>query len=536
MARIDDPDEILWRPGLSAGFSQVCLTLLLLGTLQSGLCQPCDAQEIPEPAMPEDRLYLQDSITTPDSIERHTEHLFGESTLTTTQSPSTPKDPLLIESGPTRVKFSLDAVFQQSGVTGSWWNLSEKFAPDAGYKLDRGWAETWIKPGVRIDTVMSDELSLYAGVSYVGSGNIGQDVFEQGYRGYWGVEDAYIGTRFQLPDEESTLDVSYGRQPYKIGSGMLIAVGAMNGFERGATTTFARRAWEEAGIVKWTRGTVSLDGFYLNPNELRSGDTNTRLAGSKLEWNPDANQNLGVAYINAFESIYPYVAAPIQLIPDGRQGLNTVHSYGRWTPLPDTQPGWHVGGDYAHQWNDRIQMSANAYSAETGYAFSDLRLAPRLVYAFRSFSGDDPGTRRFEKFDPLFYEGAPPLWATGSNGSFSFLNSNVEAHRISLNLTLTPQSFMAFYYWRIRADEVNSPIQFGQAGRVAASGGEPRLVAGVPDPHLSDDFYVEYTRVITQNVFLTTGVAVSVPGDGLRDLVDDATTWVGGLVNLTVKF
>jgi hypothetical protein len=288
--------------------------------------------------------------------------------------------------------------------------------------------------------------------------------------------------------------------------------------------------------VKWTRGTVSLDGFYLNPNELRSGDTNTRLAGSKLEWNPDANQNLGVAYINAFESIYPYVAAPIQLIPDGRQGLNTVHSYGRWTPLPDTQPGWHVGGDYAHQWNDRIQMSANAYSAETGYAFSDLRLTPRLVYAFRSFSGDDPGTGRFEKFDPLFYEGAPPLWATGSNGSFSFLNSNVEAHRISLNLTLTPQSFMAFYYWHIRADEINSPIQFGQAGRVAASGGEPRLVAGVPDPHLSDDFYVEYTRVITQNVFLTTGVAVSVPGDGLRDLVDDATTWVGGLVNLTVKF
>lgn len=273
MARIGNPIQLLSRPRLFAGFSQVCLTLLLLGLLQSGLCQRCDAQEMPEPGTPDDRLSLQDDITTPDSIEPYAEHLFGESTLTTIQTPSAPNDPLLIESGSTRVKFSLDAVFQQSGVTGSWWNLSEKFAPDAGYKLDRGWAETWIKPGVRIDTAMSDELSLYAGVSYVGSGNIGQDVFEQGYRGYWGVEDAYIGTRFQLPDEESTLDVSYGRQPYKIGSGMLIAVGAMNGFERGATTTFARRAWEEAGIVKWTRGTVSLDGFYLNPNELRSGDT-----------------------------------------------------------------------------------------------------------------------------------------------------------------------------------------------------------------------------------------------------------------------
>lgn len=454
----------------------------------------------------------------------------------TKAAPAIPKDPLLFESGPTRVKFSLDAVFQQSGVTGSWWNLSEQFAPDAGYKLDRGWAESWIKPGVRIDTSVTDDVTLYSGVSYVGSGNIGEDVFEQGYRGYWGVEDAYLGARIQLPNEESSLDLSYGRQPYKIGSGMLISVGAMNGFERGATTTFARRAWEEAGIARWTRGQMSLDGFYLNPNELRSGDTNTRLAGTKLEWNPDANQNLGIAYFNVFESIYPYVAAPVQLIPDGREGLNTVHSYGRWTPLPDTSPGWHVGGDYAHQWNDRIQMAANAFSAETGYGFTELPFSPRLVYAFRSFSGDDPQTSKFEKFDPLFYEGAPSLWATGSNGSFSFLNSNLESHRVSLNLTVNQKNAVSFYYWHVMADQINSPIQFGQAGRVVASGGEPQLVAGVSSPHLSDDFYVEYTRVITPHIFLTTGVAVSVPGEGLRDLVNDATTWVGGLVNLTMKY
>ncbi|MFN9719880.1 MAG: hypothetical protein ACK58L_14365, partial [Planctomycetota bacterium] len=117
-------------------------------------------------------------------------------------APTAPKDPLLFESGPTRVKFSLDAVFQQSGVTGSWWNLSEQFAPDAGYKLDRAWAESWVKPGVRLDTKATEWLTLYSGVSYVGSGNIGEDVFEQGYRGLWGVEDAYLGARFQLPDED----------------------------------------------------------------------------------------------------------------------------------------------------------------------------------------------------------------------------------------------------------------------------------------------------------------------------------------------
>jgi len=495
------------------------------------------AQEVESiPSVPERFILAQESKAANGDITEggQSENAVQEPTSATAST--TPQDPLLFESGPNRVKFSLDGVFQQSGVTGSWWNLSEQFAPDAGYKLDRAWAETWIKPGIRVDTSATDWLTTYAGVSYVGSGNIGDDVFEQGYRGLWSVEDAYLGARFRLPDDASTLDVSYGRQQYKIGSGMLIAVGAMNGFERGATTTFARRAWEEAGIVRWSRGPVSLDGIYLNPNELRSASTDTRLAGTKFEWNPDANQSLGIAYFNVFESIYPYVAAPIQLIPDGRQGLNTLHVYGNCKPLPDSHPGWHLAGDYAHQWNDRIHMAAHAYNAETGYAFAQLPLTPRLVYAFRSFSGDDPTTTQFEKFDPLFYEGAPPLWATGSNGSFSFLNSNVLAHRLSLNLTLNPQNFMAFYYWHVRAEQVNSPIQFGQAGRVLPSGGEPQLVAGVPDPHLSDDFYLEYTRVITPQIFLTAGVAVSVPGEGLRELVDDANTWVGGLVNLTVKY
>lgn len=451
-------------------------------------------------------------------------------------APSPPRDPLLFESGPVRIKFGLDAVLQQSGVTGSWWNLSEQFAPDANYKLDRAWAETWIKPGFRMDAKASEWLSLYSGVSYVGSGNIGKDVFEQGNQGMWSVEDAVLGARMQSSDNGAALDVSYGRQQYKIGSGMLISVGAMNGFERGATTTFARRAWEEAGLVRWSRERWSIDGFYLNPNELLSASTNTRLAGSKLEWNRSPSEYVGMAYMNVFDSIYPYVAAPVQLIPDGRRGLNTVHAYARWLPLPDSTPGLHLAGDYAYQWNDRIDMSADAFNAEVGWVFQRLPWTPQGINAFRTFSGDNPATATFEKFDPLFYEGAPSLWATGSNGSFSFLNSNVQAHRISWQLKVNPTNFVTFYYWYIRANQVNSPIQFGQAGRVAASGGEPQLVSGVPTPHLSDDFYLEHTRVLSANAFLTTGFAASVPGEGLRALVDDSKTWLGGLVNLTLKY
>jgi hypothetical protein len=452
------------------------------------------------------------------------------------RNPTAPLDPLAYSNGRVKVKVSVAGVAQASGVTGSWWNLSETFAPSSRYKPDRAWGELWIKPGVTTEFILSDAAQLYSGLSYVGSGNIGRDVFEQGNRGLYAIEDGYLGIRVGDREQASEWDVSYGRQQYKIGSGMLISVGAYNGFERGATTSFARRAWEEAGLVKWSKGPFSIDGFYLNPNELRSSDTRTRLAGAKAELALGESQTVGLAYMNVFESTLPYVKAPVQLIPDGREGLNTIHTFNRWNPAKDFAPAFYFGGDYAHQWNDRIDMSSNAFSGEIGNQFQSLPFAPKLSYTFRSFQGDDPSTTRFEKFDPLFYEGSPVLWATGSNGSFSFINSNVQSHKLFFNLAVSERDTLSFHYWHIRADQENSPIQFGQAGRLVVVGGEPQLVSGVSNSHLSDDFYVENFRILSPNMFLTTGLAVSIPGAGLRRLINDASTWYGGLVSFAFQY
>jgi hypothetical protein len=475
---------------------------------------------------------LQDKDSAPERNE-------SNSTDEASQPPdqnSVAKDPLLFTSGRLKVKASLAGVVQASGVVGSWWNLSETFAPSENYKPDRAWGEAWIKPGITTDIELEENASLYSGLSFVGSGNVGKDVFEQGNRGLYAIEDGYIGARLGDRESASAIDISYGSQQYKIGSGMLIAVGAYNGFERGAATTFARRAWEEAGLIKWSKGKLTIDGFYLNPNELPSSDTNTRLGGAKSEIALGENQYLGVAYLNVLSSELPYLGAPLQLIPNGRDGLNTVHTYMQWNPLAEAAPRFYFAGDYAHQWNDRISMSSNAFSGELGNQFIDRPFAPKTSYSFRSFQGDDPNTTDFEKFDPLFYEGSPAQWASGSNGSFSFLNSNVQAHRLFFNLNASERDILSFYYWHLLADQINSPLQFGQAGRIAVVGGEPQIVSGVPDSHLSDDFYVEHFRIVSRNIFLTTGFAVSIPGSGLRALVTDSTTWYGGLVNLAFQY
>lgn len=484
-------------------------------------------------------LYGQDKEVPADAIVA-VEDALGETTeagmesMVIEPSAAAPKDPWRFDNPNGSIKFSLAGVAQPCAGIGSWWNLSEQYAPDAGYNPDLIWTEMWLKPGMVANLQIDPSCSIYSGLSYVGSGNIGTDVFDQGNRGIFAIEDGYLGMKF-VASPDTSLDVSYGRQAYKVGSGMLLAVGALNGFERGATTSFARRAWEEAGLVKLTHAGWSWDGFYLNPNELRSGDSNTRLAGTKLEYALAQDQQIGLCYLNVFESEYPYVAAPLALIPNGREQLNTMHAYTKVNPVSNL-PGLYFSGDYAFQWNDRIDMASNAFSGEVGHVLTESPLMPKLSYAFRSFQGDDPATAKFEKFDPLFYEGAPNLWASGSNGSFSFLNSNIQTHRIQASVNLTPKDIYSFYYWHVRADQINSPIQFGQAGRVVVIGGEPQLVSGVPNKHLSDDFYIEHLKILSPNWYLTTGFAVSIPGRGLRELVDDPTTWFGGLASLAFQY
>ncbi len=98
------------------------------------------------------------------------------------------------------------------------------------------------------ELTLSEEAKIYSGLSYVGSGNVGRDVFEQGNRGLYAIEDGYLGLRVGDRNRSSEWDISYGRQQYKIGSGMLISVGAYNGFERvppplSLAALGKRRAW-----------------------------------------------------------------------------------------------------------------------------------------------------------------------------------------------------------------------------------------------------------------------------------------------------
>ncbi|MEQ8826431.1 MAG: alginate export family protein, partial [Parvibaculum sp.] len=341
------------------------------------------------------------------------------------------------------------------------------------------------------------------------------------------------------------IDVSAGARELKLGTGMLIANGGASGFELGALKFGPRKAWDLAGIARITKGRTTFTGFYLSPNERPVIENDNRLAGADLRHDFENRAFLGTTFVKVTRSQTPWVQAapggigPPTVIPGGRDDTNTIGLYGRTGNMDGALRNWLFALDLAYQWNDRLDQSAWAGRVQVGYTFSDAKWRPSITNSYQTISGDDPDTPELERYDPLFYEGSPSAWATGSKSSMVFINSNVRSHGVAGRIQPSPKDTITLRYNHIRANELRSPLQFGQASRVDLTpGGDPaNIVAGVTDAHVSDDLFIEYSRIISRNLFLTAGLSVSDPGEGIENVVPGGVPeWTGGFVNLVFNF
>lgn len=455
------------------------------------------------------------------------------------QDPATAKDPLRIVDGDWAVKFGLFAGSQVVVEDNAFWGLAAIVAPTADYDADRAWLENWFVPGVHVDRALTEATSLYGGLALAATGNVGRDVFEQGREGRASLERAFVGVRHRF-GEGRAIDLSAGQQEYRYGSGMLVHLGAQNGNQRGAALVSPRRAWEFAAVARLEFDGLGVDAFLLDYNEATPDDPDTKLAGGKVDYRfggEGDDSAVGIAYVRCLESTFPYIQAPLTFDDRGRDGTSTLNPWLRWRPLAGSLPGLLTTVEYAQQWNSRNDLDAEAISAEVSHQWLDHRMRPRIAYAFRQFGGDDPSTAGLERFDPLFYDGGVHAFASGSNAALTFFNSNVRTHRLAMEASLTARDVCRLSCWRVEAVETGSPLQFGQFGRIETVGGQPALVTGVPFRHLSDDFYLEYVRVVSANVYLTLGTGVSIPARGLEAAAGESLDpWIGGLANFTVVF
>lgn len=455
----------------------------------------------------------------------------------------TSTDPmLLVESDTLSIRGHLQSGVNLVAERNLFWDLARRATGNTTFDPDAEWVESFVEPGISFESSLEGGSVLFGKVSTVASYTGSTDAFDATDTGRITLEEAFLGYRSEGIGEWE-FETSVGPRPLRLGTGMLIANGGADGFERGALKFGPREAWEFAGLIKLSKGPLGITGFFLDANEMDSNDTRNELGGVDLRIDGEKGGYSGLTFLQAIQSEAPYPQAgpggfgPPLFLPGGREGLNALNYYGRTQPFGGALEDLALSLDLAYQWNERVDLQAWGGRAMVEYTFSDARWSPTLSYHYQQFSGDDPNTPGLERFDPLYYDGSPSAWATGSKSAMVFINSNVESHNLSLRVNPTPRDILTFRYAHVRAAELRSPVQFGQATRLTFSGGNSTVVSGVTDAHLSDDFFLEYTHIINPNTFLTGGVSVSVPGNGIESAAGgDAPIWSGVFLNVVVNY
>lgn len=405
-----------------------------------------------------------------------------------------------------------------------WFSNSENFL--AGPYLPSGtvtWPEFNLETGIAGITQLGDApLYVYGAATYTISASLAPDIFQPGSRAYGAVEQLYGGALVAAPGSPVSFNLSAGRQKFQLNQGFLFSqfAGAVNALERGASYLNPRTAYDMTVLANLRFGDFRLQGFFLEPNELPIADTGTQYLGASLSYNNNRNVEASLSYITVPNSDTLY------LLPNGetatRQGLQVINPQIRLSSLFGVDGLW-AAGEYAYEFSDELDMSAHGGYVWLGYTAQDVSWRPSISYRFAGFSGDDPDTSTYERFDPL-QAGGLSDWLQGISLGKVYNNSNGFSHRVSLSVQPSSDLSIALDYYYRYADQLNNlggsrPLQTLQSRDI---GHEVQLV----------------TRYFISQNFMLQGLAgIAFPGAAIRRAVsEDTDPWITLQLSLFMFF
>ena len=378
------------------------------------------------------------------------------------------------------------------------------------------WVEGFVHYGVYGIAPVTDELYVYGGLSAITAGSSGQELFTDRTRTHTGVEDAYVGLvggRTTAAGDRYVLNLSAGRQKFTLANAFLIANTAANGHERAALQANARWAADMVGLAQFGFNNTRLEVFYVDPDELPLLDSKTRIAGLNLEFTPVADLMLGASYLFVPQSNAAYFG-PTGTPIGTREGLRLYDLRFNYRPRPAGASGPFFGGEMALQTHDDISMRATAGYGEVGYDFVGVKWRPSISYRLSHFSGDDPSTSRYERWDPLLSGGNGEQWVQGANHFKVVQDSNVTAHRLQLKLRPSPRFEIVPQLWAFRADTLNN------------IGGNPALSV-MADREYGYEASVTGKWFVSRTVYVHGHVAYTRPGDAVEAALNgEAHDWL----------
>ncbi len=445
-----------------------------------------------------------------------------------------PRDfPLILDRNGTMLRFKLDALALYYANDNAWYGRPDLML--AGNPLVQGrpsgrgyddWVEGYLHYGIYGITPLSDSVSFYGGLSAITSGSLGQELFTDRTRNYTFFEDAYVGIVGGEVDEKGNrlvFNLTAGRQRFTLANGFLIANTAANGEERAALQANARWAADFLALGQVAYNDTKFEAFYLDPDELPSLDTKTRIMGLNLEAKPLAGLSIGTSYLSVPQSDSSYFG-PTGAVVGTREGLEVHDLRFTYQPNPAGSAGPFFGGEIARQTNRNFDMDARAGWLEVGYQLPEARWSPTFSYRVSYFSGDDPATPTYERWDPLLSGGTGEQWVQGANHFKVVQDSNVIAHRIQARFKVAPRVEIVPQLWAFKADQLNN------------IGGNPALSV-LADDELGYEANLTVKWFKCQHTYIHGHIAYTVPGDGVKAaLGGSAKDWLSAMVFVRYAF
>jgi hypothetical protein len=366
-----------------------------------------------------------------------------------------------------------------------------------------------------------DTAYLYATSLYLGALSAGQDNNRNDLRtaGQW--EEAYAG----VVDAGTTAsglawraNLSYGRQKYCIGGGMLLCQIASSGGDRGVDFAWPRWSGNDFIKAQLRLNQTLFEAFSFEPND--SPSTNTRLSGINVDHDDGRGFTLGFTWLTAEDGELQY------FFPDGRSqvrdGLRVWHARGGWRPTGGSA-GPIAKVEYARQTHADFDMRATGLSTEGGWQFGDAAWRPSVTYRYSSTTGDDPATARYERWDLLYSGGDIDSWVQGQLMKNIQYNSNVRVHRLLARATPDPRWRLTGAVSTYRADTLNN------------IGG---VISNLADHDLGNELLLVAENFASSEVYWRFTVASLWPGPGVTGTLPEplAKPWLVGIVQFNLAF
>ncbi len=427
--------------------------------------------------------------------------------------------PVLYQDERTLLRLQLDGGLGFYNDFNPWFSDASAFTSRSPIALDaaRGDSASWYEMSAEyglagITRLGRSPIWVYGSGTFLTSFSTGQDLFRSDTREMTRLEDLYAGFVIGSPGSEWSANFSAGRQNWQLNDGFLFsrfAAGA-NAGPYPALYLNPRTAYEMTvlGKVKWKN--LQLEGFHVDPAEIDYLDSGTAYTGANLSYTSPQGPAASVLYYESTQSntVFPNPASGGTVPRDGLQvidgRLGSTNMFGI--------KGWELFGEYAWQMHRDVDWDARAWYLRTGYTFSSLRWTPNLSYRYASFSGDDPDTETYERFDAQLSSGLDH-WVQGINSKKVVSNSNLNSHRLRLNVVPTPKLSLTFDYFWLFADEAAGSDAYAQ-----------ELNLGV-------------RWSMSRNLFFLGVAGIAFPGDNLKEQAGgDLDNWTTAQVSLFWNF